>query len=260
MIKRTNDFSSLSDSELNKIASVVKKNESKKLYDTYEDRTEAHIVKAELEIKGFKADVFTSGNKYHVYATTPESVTLEEAENSGQFKKLAWGRYCFQRESAINDYNFDDGSIWKVSQDEHGNSILIKEVSDEDEDEVIRNGATKVASVVKKASYANDNNLTSITQMLYGQQLDSNFMNDLLASNAKQGVLDMLDQKFDTVVAEKLTSAGIEDPTVVEEVKNLVSTSIGSQITDDETLENFITSYLDQKMDRVGSQRKYFSK
>lgn len=259
MIKRTNDFSSFSDSELNKIANAVKKAESKQLYDTYGDRTEAHIVKAELEIKGFKADVFTSGNKYHVYATTPESIELEEAENSGQFKKLAWGRYCFQRESALGDYNFDDGSIWKLSQDESGNSILIKEVSDEDEDEVVRGNTTKLASsIIKKATYANDNNLNSVTQMLYGQQLDGNFVNDLLTSSAKQGVLDMLDQKFDKVVSEKLTSAGVEDQTVVEEVKNLISSSVGSQITDDETLENFITSYLDQKMDRVGSQRKYF--
>lgn len=259
MIKRTNDFGSLSNNELNKIANAVKKAESKKLYDTYEDRNEAHIVKAELEIKGFKADVFASGNKYHVYATTPESVELTDAENSGQFKKLAWGRYCFQRESAIGDFNFDDGSIWKLSQDENGNSILIKEVSDEDEDEVIRDGVTKVAnSVVKKALYANDSNITSLTKMLYGNDLDENFVKDLLSSNAKQGVLDMLDQKFDTVVSNKLNTAGLVDQTVVGEIKDLISNSIGNQITDDETLENFITSYFDQKMDKVGSQRKYF--
>lgn len=260
MIKRTNDYNVFSDDELNKIANVVKKSENRKLYDIYDDRNKAHIVKDELQIKGFKADVFSSGGKYHVYASTPDSISLEKAESSGQFKKLAWGRYCFQRESAIGNFDFDDGSIWKLSSDENGNPILIKEVMDEDEEEVVRNN-TKTANLVKQATiYTNDSNLNAITQMIYGQPLNSTFVTDLMASNAKQSVFDMLDGKIDTIVTSKLDSAGIEDQTVVDELKNLISSSLGSQITDDETLESFISTYLDQKMDKVGSQRKYFSK
>lgn len=260
MIKRTDDYNVFSDDVLNKIASAVKKSENRKLYDTYEDRNQAHIVKAELEIKGFQAEVFNSNGKYHVYSIVPDSVDLKTAEESGQFKKLAWGRYCFQRESAIGDFNFDDGSIWKLSQDENGNSILIKEVSEEDDEEVVR-GTKKTAGLIKEASaYTNDSNLKSIISMLYTQPFDENFITDLMASSAKQTVFDMFDKKLDETVLEKIETIGVTDQSVVEELKNLISSSIGSQITNDETLENFISTYLDQKMDKVGSQRKYFSK
>lgn len=264
MIRRTDDYSAFSNKDLNKIANVVKKAESKKLYDIYENADEAHVVAAELKIKGFHSDVYQVGGKFQVFASTPDSISLEQAEQSGQFKKLAWGRYSFQKESAIGmfDFNFNDGTIWKLSQDENGNQILIKEVEDDNEDEVVRNkqmnNNVKTAGVKKIASYVSDNTFSKVAGIFYGPQ-NEDWIQLILSTDQKYSIMNKLNDKFDKVVNEKIANCQITDEDEIDEVKGLIMTALATDISSLESLDNFLNHYVQDKVEKAGSQRKYFS-
>lgn len=262
MIRRTDDYSALSDKELNKIANIVKKAESKKLYDTCEDINKANLIATELKVKGFKTEIFKVENKYQVFASAPDSVSLENAEKSGQFKKLAWGRYSFQKESAVGmfDFNFDDGSIWRVSQDDEGNQILIKEVDDENEEEVVR--GVQNLNHVKTAGcdnlkYVSKNTMSKIASILYGPQNEDWIQ--LILSSDHQSILRKLDEKFDEFLNDKIANCKITNDDEIKEVKNLIFAALDSEISSTDNLDNFLNHYIQYKKDKIGSQRKYFS-
>ena len=148
MIRRTSDASLFSESEFDKLEKIVKKNENRKLYKVCSNQNDANLAISELKLKGYKYDVILNDSECRIYSIFPESINKEEAEKSGNFKKIAFGRYCFQKPTiSDNKYNFDDGSIWKVITAEDGKQYLAKEVDDEDEDKVIR---TKLASLKKQ--------------------------------------------------------------------------------------------------------------
>ncbi|AEO93275.1 gp4 [Bacillus phage G] len=267
MIRRTDDYSVLPDNELSKIISAVEKKEKVKLFDSFDNRREAEIAKSELELQGFNAVIEKTASKYNVKTVKDLVVNLEEAEKSGQFKKLAWGRYCFQRESGVGDlfeYDFNDGSIWKSATDENGNAILVKEVEDDDEDIVVRNiqdnrQQTKMASKHSEVRYASDITIKNIAKILYDTDFSDTFLHSA-TPEVKNSLYKMFNTDFDKLVVSKLKEQNITDEKEVNEIKKLTATALTMSVNSKYNFSKFINSVVKERLEKVGQQRKYFNK
>ncbi|MDF2534302.1 MAG: hypothetical protein K0R18_459 [Bacillales bacterium] len=268
MIKRTDDYSVFSSKELNKIASAIEKAESKKLFDTFDSKKEADVCAAELKVNGFKTEVEETVNgKFKVYTAKLQHVSLNEAEESGQFKKLAWGRYCFQRESGVGElfnYNFNDGTIWKLATDENGAPVLVKEVEEDEEETPVRNPQlaqqTKTAATKRKdVRYTSDVSFKTIANILYDSSFGDAFLHDA-TPEVKHALYAMFNQKMDKLIISKLAEHGITDDDAVDEIKKLAATALTMEVNSKYTLSKFINSAVKEHLEKVGRQRKYFNK
>ena len=246
MIRRINDFSNLSNESFEKIAKVVNDRNKKKLYKICNNENEVKVALQEIKINGYKSAVEKLGEKFHVYSIFPDCIEAEQAVQSGQFKRLAWGRYSFQKVNSIGDfehYNFDDGSIWKTIIGDDGKEYLVKEVDDSDEDKIIRQ-----ASMKKQAGIiVTDININDIIKIVYDNiDLTNQFISDLLNdSSIKQSIYNFIENKLNNIILEKLQSQSIFDQTKVNDIINLINDKItNKQITSKMDLEQFISDYV----------------
>lgn len=228
MINRVGDFGSLTNDSFEKLAKIIKEKDNKKLYKTCVSQNEASIAVKELKVQGYKSQVEKIGNNINVYSVVPDTIELSVAEKDGGFKKLAWGRYCFQRENSINnitEYNFDDGSIWRTVTGDDGKLYLVKDVNDDDEDTVIR----KTAGLTKKAEvYVTDQTVKNSVQLIYNDTAitNSTFFTDIISSGLKQNIFDFLNGKIDKLVDEKVQQQNIYDSNAIQNLKQHVSENI----------------------------------
>ena len=227
MISRDNS-NVFSEESFEKLASKINKINNRKLYkvcSTQEDVIES--VKA-IKLSGYNYEINNCGNKCNVYSIFPDdAIDLNEANKSGQFEKLAWGRYTFQKASAICDfqkYNFDDGTIWKVITGSDGKQYLAKEVEDDDEEKVIR---TKTASLNKRASInVDNNNASNICDMLFDTK--DNFFKEIMNSDSSQVVIAFLKNYLDKYIDDSLKNNGILDTQRIENAKNVIYDKMNS--------------------------------
>ena len=246
MIRRVSDFSNLSNESFEKIAQVVKDRDKKKLYKICNNENDVKIALQEIKIQGYNSSIEKLGEKYHVYSILPECIEMKEAEKSGNFKRLAWGRYCFQKVNSIGDfehYNFDDGSIWKTIVGEDGKEYLVKEVDDSDEDSIIRQ-----ASMAKKAGImVTDMNVNDIIKIIYDNiDLTCSFINDLLNDNSiKQYIYTFIENKLNNMILEIVQSQSILDHFKVGEIIKEINDQIAlKQINSKIDIEQFISNYI----------------
>ena len=227
MISRDNS-NVFSEESFEKLASKINKINNRKLYkvcSTQEDVIES--VKA-IKLSGYNYEINNCGNKCNVYSIFPDdAIDLNEANKSGQFEKLAWGRYTFQKASAICDfqkYNFDDGTIWKVITGYDGKKYLAKEVEDDDEEKVIR---TKTASLNKRASInVDNNNASNICDMLFDTK--DNFFKEIMNSDSSQVVIAFLKNYLDKYIDDSLKNNGILDTQRIENEKKVIYDKMNS--------------------------------
>ena len=265
MIRRTGDYSSLPDKDFNKIASVVNKTESKQLFNSYEDKSKAELIALELKVKGFKVELNKTASSYDVYTIKSESIPYDKALKSGQFEKLAWGRYCFQRQSQIGmfEHNFDDGSIWRLSTDENGESILIKEFQDDNEEDVIRNiqdnrQNVKVAGK-KEIKYSSDVTVKNIGKILYDCSFSDEFLHEA-TPDVKSSLYKMFNKKMDTLISSKLEQHNIVGEKDVYDIKKLTATALAMEVNSKYNLTKFINAVAKDHLEKIGQQRKLFKK
>ena len=227
MVSRDNS-NVFSEESFEKLASKINKINNRKLYkvcSTQEDVIES--VKA-IKLSGYNYEINNCGNKCNVYSIFPDdAIDLNEANKSGQFEKLAWGRYTFQKASAICDfqkYNFDDGTIWKVITGSDGKQYLAKEVEDDDEEKVIR---TKTASLNKRASInVDNNNASNICDMLFDTK--DNFFKEIMNSDSSQVVIAFLKNYLDKYIDDSLKNNGILDTQRIENAKKVIYDQMNS--------------------------------
>lgn len=247
MINRVNDIDVISNDSFEKLAKIIKEKGSKKLYRICSSNEDASVAIRELKVQGYNSKVEKLGNNINVYKIIPEMIELNKAEQTNNFKKLAWGRYCFQKNNSINgfeEYNFDDGSIWRVITDENGKEYLVKDVDDDNEDKVLRK---KTASLSKIAAYTDDNTMNSIIKVIYNTDIDSQFLSDLVSSSLKQNIFSLLDEKINVLITEATQQKNIVDTTVIDNLKEYISTNIANNtITDLNTFNNILNSRVDE--------------
>lgn len=249
MIQRVGDFSTLSNDSFEKIAKVVEEKDNKKLYKICSCEEEVSIASKEIKLSGYNCQIEKIGDQYNVYSFAKKAITLNEAEQSGSFKKLAWGRYCFQKSSSINnflDYNFDDGSIWRVISNDNGQQFLIKETEENDEDEVIR----KTASINKIASseIVTEQNYKQIIHVLYPNFEEVDFFKDIMNINIiEKEIIKMLSDKINILITEKLQQYNIVDTNIINNIKDELLSQINSKkIIDKNSLEESIYNYIEK--------------
>jgi hypothetical protein len=259
LIRRFNDYDVFSNSELEKIAEVVSNKERTTLFELADNEEKALLTEKELKVQGYNVRIEKFKDKYKVFAIMPETLEYREAMQSGQFKKLAWGRYAFQRESALGmfKYDFDDGTIWKVMTGSDGKEYLVKEVSDENEEEVIRN---KTASTNFEKIAVNDNNVKTILKILY-DNLDNEFINDLLATNVKEHVYSMLSNKLDKVIISQIEQNNfIQSPSYNKDIKEVITAAInGEHIKTKAQLGKLVVEHTNQFIAKTGKVESIFS-
>ena len=231
IVRRFDDVNSaFDDNAFAKIADVVEEKDKEKVLLITSDENEADVMCKQLNMQGYKAHVEqTAHGDYRVVGSHAERLDLRTAMASGKFKKLAWGRYCFQRnanETLGNEkYDFDDGSIWKVIKGEDGKEYLVKEVDDKDEDKVIRNSKLKAAAS-KKPMFVTETNAKNIVQILYN--CNNRFVDDMLKV-ASNETIKMLNNKLNECIAEKIAeNKFISSPKYLSSI----TASIESGITD----------------------------
>lgn len=229
MIKRTDDFSLFSDDQLLKIAKVVEEKQSKRLFDTYDDEDKARITTKELKVQGYLTELYQAGEKWKVYIRTPETVSLKEAEQSGAFKKVAFGRYVFERSSSLemHEYSFNHGSVWRVAADEHGNQVLVKECDDENEEEVIRKTAS-LQKIAESFAYVDAQNFNNVFKVIFNvtalNQVGTDFLNDLYngtAANLQLYFIEKLNEDLDQYVNQVVSAKALQTEEI-EAVKTII--------------------------------------
>lgn len=259
MIRRSDDCNIFSNDTLEKIAEVIDKKENKFMYDIVDSEQKAILSKKQLQIKGYEANIESYGDKFKITASITDKINLKDAEDSGAFKKLAWGRYCFERESSIGmfKYNFDDGSIWRVMTGENGEEYLVKEIDEENEDDVIR-----VKTANNKGSIVNDDNVKIILAILYdiNESENNELISDILDSNIKNDFYKVINAKFSDKVKNLIISNHyIQSPEYESDLNSIISTAInGKQIKTASQLENLIKKYTEQCIAVTGKVKTLF--
>jgi hypothetical protein len=258
MITRVSDYNDFSNDQMEKLAKIVEKRENKSLIEIVDNENQVNVIKKELKIQGYETKVEPLGDKWKVFAITPDKVKYEEAVASGMFKKLAWGRYSFQKESAFGafNYEFDDGSIWRTMTAEDGKEYLVKEVDDENEDDVVR---VKLASN-QKESLANDNNVKTIISILYDIK-DNQLIEDLLKSNIKDQLYSILNNKLATRIDDVISNNHfIQSANYKKDVCSLVLTGINSkEITSSSQLNKLIVDHTNTIVKKTSAIEKLFN-
>lgn len=255
MIRRTSDFSLFSDEQLTKIAKVVEDKENKKLFDTFDDSEKARITAKELKVQGYLAEVYQAGEKWKVYIKSPETISLKEAESTGAFKKVAFGRYVFEKSSSLemHEYSFNHGSIWRISTDEHGNQVLVKECDEENEEEVIRKTAS-LQKVAQNFSYVDANNFNNVFKVIFNitalNQVGTNFLNDLYngsATNLQLYFIEKLNEDLDEYVNQVVSAKALQT-NEVEEVKDIIRGNFDAgQFTTLQDIDATVEDYILEK-------------
>lgn len=253
MIRRFNDYSFMDEESLQKIANVV--NNQRKLVKITDNLKEANITAQQLQFQGYNVDLEQNDTEYHIFASPRQKISLADAKASGQFKKIAFDRYTFEKNSnlekaayttpiSIQHYNFDDGTIWRVMTAKDGKQYLVKEV--DEKERIVRqpnpqNNNFKniiTASLTKN----NSNQLTRLCKILYNNP-DSEFVNDLVKYSSKSLSM-ILASKLDNIVTSELEHLNITSPQYQNNVKEKIIQAIDNdQIFNRKQISTFITQY-----------------
>lgn len=232
-IKLYSTNASLDDEAMMKLSQVI--NNQEKTIKVTASYDEAKRIAKRSMLEGYQTSIVDYGNSYHVNVKPRVEIDLQEAEQSGQFKKLAFGRYAFTKEAnnplGIQHYNFDDGTIWKVSVGKDGKEYLVKEVDDKNEDKVIRSvekNMTKATVLASATSKIDTKQLARLAKILYDNPADE-FINDLM--QASVNVLSkVVTAKLNKVVNSELEALNITSPLYREKAKEKVAHAISSNI------------------------------
>ena len=237
MITRVGDPGPFDDEQLQQLASRLASTPQKKLYRVAEDLTQARILEQELRVKGYQSSTYQVDGGYEVYAVTSAKVGLREAEDSGAFKRLAFGQYMFEKNASweMHHYPFDDGSIWRVATDEDGNQILIKEVSDFDKNQVKR---VPKEDNVRTASLSVEDD--SWVHILFNDASD--FYDALMASPLRTQVMAWLNERANTMLQGMVHEFKIPNDKLTD-LEDMVKSNLGHQIKDLTTLQDFVKAF-----------------
>lgn len=204
------------------IADTLYASENSKTVYTTEDENQARMMEKQLTIQGYHAEIEKHGNTFHVVTKPRNKVPLHKAEASGMFTKLAFGRYVFNKTGnnklGFEEYDFDEGTIWKVVKSDDGKEYLVKEVEDDNEDAVIRQKDTKAVvaaantnSLFKKASSNMNTNsipkeqLKKYCKVLYNNPSEE-FIDDLMDCIPNQ-LSSLLLAKLDAIVNKEISAS-----------------------------------------------------
>jgi hypothetical protein len=258
-ITRSNDYSGLDNKTFNKLAKQINNINEENLVDIVENEKEAKILKKELSLEGYNTKIKPHNNKFKVIAVKNNDqikIDYRKAKQSNCFEKVAWGRYCFQRKNNNNDfsdYNFDDGSIWKVEEDEEDNKYLVKELNNDGD--IIRAADNNIKSVVNK------DNLKNVLSLLYDiDNINNTLVKDLL-NNIGDQFYSMLNNKISSLIDNQLEkNYNIESNAIKNNVKGLITQAINKkEIKNKKHFQQFINKSVENQESLTNKPNKIFN-
>ena len=191
---------------------------------------EAQCIAKQYRLEGYNTNIVNYGNSFHINIKPQVKVDLQSAIKSGQFKKLAFGKYAFTKDAnnalGFKHYNFDDGTIWKTQKAKDGKEYLVKEIDDDNEDKVIRSKVNDSKPLVLASSNTNVKQLVRLAKVLYDNPSEE-FINDLLkvSSNFLSNVLMT---KLNKVINNELDAINISSPYFRNQARQKVAMAIDS--------------------------------
>lgn len=253
MIRRVSDNNI--NNNFDTLSKIIEKQSKTCVVDIVDKEEQALTIKKQLKVEGYNCEIRKMGNKYKVIAIAPEKIKLTEALSTNGFEKLAWGRYCFQKENALGmfKYDYDDGSIWRVISGDDGNEYLVKEINDENEDEVVR---TKSASE-NNDKIVDDCNVKSVIKTLYNNYNDNEILNDLLSSPVKKEIYNFLNKKLKNKIASIIQQNHfIQSPEYINDVTTIVKTAINNKnINSSKSLNKVIKDYTENETTKTAKYK-----
>lgn len=194
MIKKISDISCFDDEGFNRLANALKQKNGK-LFKTTNTEIEAKNIKDNLIHQGYQSNIKMENDHYNVYYSSNLQKVKCDDQTLKNFIQISENKYnAFNKKvlAGIYDYDFNDGSIWKVQNFEDG-QYLVKDVNDDNEEKVIRG---KTASVDDK-NIVNENNIKNCLSAFYDKSINENLYNDILNDvDSKKAIVGMLNKKI----------------------------------------------------------------
>lgn len=199
MINRIADkFSSISDECFEQLAKVLENKDNKKLFSVVNSAEKANEIKKQLIANGYNVSIEKELNHFKVMYSSEAPKIKVTASTMSCFTPVGDNLYkSFQKVAGVYDYDFDDGSIWRIEKFDDG-EYLVKEINSDDENDVVR---TKTASLEQTFD---DKVFKRIMKMFYGDQTDEIIEDALKHKNLKHEFEKILNDKLDDAIQSSL--------------------------------------------------------
>ena len=243
MIRRHDDYSFLQDEYFEKIANSIN-NTQKKLVKVTNDIKQAKHIGTQLLAQGYKISCDNYNNEYYIYALPREKINFKQAMQNGTFKKIASNQYIKQANNTLGlqHYDFDEGTIWKVITAEDGKEYLVKEVSDTNIDEVIRQKDDINKKITVTASNNNKRDLIRLCKILYNN-FNEEFIQDIV-QYAPESLSNMINDKLNNIINSELKALNITSSNYHKQVREKIAFAIESnKITNRQQISNIIQNH-----------------
>lgn len=240
MVRRYDDYSFLNDNDLEKIAAVV--NNQSKIVKITDDEKEAKLAQQQLRMQGYPAYIEQKNNTYQIITSPQTKILLKEALASKQFKKIAMNKYAFSTVAnntlGFQQYNFDDGTIWRVLKSKDGKEYLVKELNDED-NTIVRQPYNQIKSPVLASS--NNKRIHKLCKILYDNPSDE-FINDLVKYST-DSLSKLVTAKLNNIIDSELHALNITSPMYTQQVKERIASAIDNNtIVNRQQISDIITN------------------
>ena len=226
MIRRMNDYSFLNDEAFTKIAKAV--NDQTKLVKITDNESEAIILAKQLQTQGYCTKIESKSNEFYVTASPREKVLKKDAEQSGQFKKIAKDCYAFSKKAnnplGLQHYNFDEGTIWKIMAGKDGKEYLVKEIDDTNQKIIRQPSQQGFKSTVLASNQVDSKKLVKLCNILYNNP-SNELVNDMIRY-ATKSVVTIINEKINNIIDSELQALCITSPRYKNEVKEKIAFAI----------------------------------
>ena len=199
MINRIADkFASISDECFEHLAEVLENKDNKKLFSIVNSEVKANDIKKQLIANGYNVSINKDKNMFKIFYSSSQPKIKVTASTMSCFNNIGGNLYkAFQKVAGVYDYDFDDGSIWRIEKFDDG-EYLVKEINSDDENDVIRK---KTAS---KNKSMNDDIFKKIMKMFYGEHTDEIVEDAIKNKSLKNEFEHILNKKIDKEIASSL--------------------------------------------------------
>lgn len=208
-----------------------------KLYTVVGSEEEAKAVSKKLRTNGYIPTIKKIANVYNVYYEADVPTVEKTEDNIKHLQKIAHNVYR-SFTAGVYDYDFDDGSIWKV-QTVNGKQCLVKVVDDIDENKVIRQASASRPNMVTSDNFVN------VFLMFYGP--NKMLLNDIEHdANLKTAMIRTLHNKLDNKVSQILKDNRIiSTDTLREGLSKVITASNANSLQD---INDVIVKYCTQQV------------
>jgi len=201
LVNRISDnYDSISDECFQHLAKTLENKDNKKLFSVVNSEAKAKEIKERLAKNGYNTSVSKNGNMFAVFYSSQQPKIKVTASVMENFSSIGGDLYkALTKVAGVYDYDFDDGSIWRIEKFDDG-EYLVKEILSDDENDVVR-----IKKTASKESM-NDDLFKRIMKMFYGEHTDKIISDALNNKSLKNEFENVLNNKIDKEIESALAA------------------------------------------------------